>query len=299
MIDLKTAVKILALYKLIKNNEWLVRDLAWEIGVRENMLVEAIRDLSKNYLITMDNNHIVWNPADIPSKLKPWGWELVHEPILGSTQEAARGLGPWSIVVAEYMFMGRGRHGKEWKTGLGGLWVTFKISTNAETAALMPIIVPVILTRILRTSLDINARIKWPNDIVVNGKKLAGILIEAEAFRNKMIIYIGIGMNVNNEPPLETAVSIKQIKGMTPRNKLLSMMIGWISRAKKLAEEPEKLREQYLEYLDTLNKVVTAKTREGVIQGVAVDVNDLGYLVLETEDGRKILDPTITYEVRY
>lgn len=301
MIDEETIIKLLIIQKLIHRREYVLRELAWEIGVRPDHLEKIVESMNNNYLLRFERGKITWNPADNPSTLKPWGWILVHEPILGSTQEASRGASPWSIVVAEYMLMGRGRHGKKWYSGLGGLWTTFKILTNSTTASMAPIIIPIILVRILRKSYNVDASIKWPNDIIVNNKKIAGILIEAEAFRDQILLYIGIGLNINNDPPLPDTISLKNILNkLTPRNRFLSLLIGWISRIEKLAMEPEKIRKSYLKHLETLNKEVVVKTVHGELVGTAVDVMDTGELIVETKEGeKKVLDPISTYELRH
>ncbi|ADI32059.1 biotin--[acetyl-CoA-carboxylase] ligase [Staphylothermus hellenicus] len=301
MISEETVIKLLIIDKLIHRQEYVLRELAWEIGIQPGLLERIVNDMSKNYLISIEKGRIIWNPADNPSTLKPWGWLLIHKPLLGSTQEAAKGASPWSVIVAEYMLAGKGRHGKKWYSDLGGLWTTFKILTNSQTASMTPIIIPIILVRILRKSYGVEASIKWPNDIIVDNKKIAGILIEGEAFRDQILLYIGIGININNDPPLPDTISLKNILNkLTPRNRFLSLLIGWMSRMEKLSLEPEKIRENYMEYLETLNRKVLVKTLQGELVGKAVDVRDTGELIIEVEAGeKKVLDPTHTFELRH
>ena len=302
MIDNRTLLKLLVIDNLIPKSSYVMRELAWEIGVSPSLLEELIVELCNNYLISINSGQVYWNPADNPSTLKPWGWTMIHRAIAGSTQEMARGHGPWTIIVAEYMLLGRGRHGKKWYAHLGGLWTTFKILTDPKTASLMPIIIPTILVRIFKNIYGIDVKIKWPNDIIYNGKKMAGILIEAEAFRDQILVYIGIGINVNNEPPLPGVTSLKKIKGvLTPRNRLLSQIIGWISRAHKLAEEPEEIGEQYMSCLETLGKEVVITTYEGAeVRGTALTVDDSGSLIIETKEGvKKKIDSSTAYELRH
>jgi len=300
LIGRNTLLKLMILEKLRDKNQYVVRELAWDIGTKPEYVNMLISDLKKNYLIDVDKGVVYWNPADNPSTLKPWGWSLEHKMIVGSTQEVARGRGPWSVVIAEYMLLGRGRHGKKWVCSLGGLWITFKLPVDPVTASLAPIILPVILVRIFRKNYDLSAGIKWPNDIIIDGKKIAGILLEAEAFKDQILLYIGIGLNINNDPPLEGTTSLKEVLGrLTPRNRFLSLLIGWIARLKKLAEGQDEIRKSYIEYLETLNKTIVAKTYSGEIRGKVVDVGDSGELIVETEKGLKILDPVTTIELRH
>ncbi|RLG88451.1 MAG: biotin--[acetyl-CoA-carboxylase] ligase, partial [Thermoprotei archaeon] len=145
MIGRNTLLKLMILEKLRNKNQYVVRELAWDIGARPEYVNMLINDLKKNYLIDVDKGVVYWNPADNPSTLKPWGWNLEHKMIIGSTQEVARGRGPWSVIIAEYMLLGRGRHGKKWVCSLGRLWITFKLPVDPVTASLAPIILPVIL----------------------------------------------------------------------------------------------------------------------------------------------------------
>ena len=292
--------KLMILEKLRDKNRQVVRELAWDIGIKPDYVNMLINELQKNFLINVDRGIVYWNPADNPSTLKPWGWNLEHRMVVGSTQEVARGRGPWSVIVAEYMLLGRGRHGKKWICSLGGLWVTFKIPVDSVTASLAPILLPVILVRIFRKNYDVPAGIKWPNDIIIHDKKIAGILLEAEAFKDQILLYIGIGLNINNDPPLETTTSLKKVLGrLTPRNRFLSLLIGWISRMRKLAEDQDEIRKSYLKYLETLNKNIVAKTYSGEVSGRVVDVGEGGELIVEAQEGLKILDPVTTIELRH
>ncbi len=300
MISEDVLFKILVLDILKNSNEAPLKEVAWEIGVDPTYLEKIVGELGRNFLISVEENMVKWNIVDNPSNLKPWGWRLVHKTMLGSTQDFARGCGLWSIIVGEYLLYGRGRHGKKWVGNLGGLWLTFRMPTTSLTANYAPIAVPVILSNILHRNNGIDARIKWPNDIVYNDKKLAGILIEAEALRERIVLNIGIGINVNNEPPLPNTISLKKILGrLVPRNILLSLLTGWITRLEELVEKPSIIKKSYRDRLETLGKKIVAKTHDGVIEGVAVDVDEYGSLIVENGSGKKVLDPNTTLEIRY
>lgn len=300
MIDERTLLSLMVLDNLKTMYEASLRELGWRIGVDTRVVENIIYDLSRCYMIKVDDNKVMWSVADNPSYLKPWGWRIFHETVLGSTQEFIRGCGLWSMVASELLLMGRGRHGRRWIGNLGGLWVSFRLPALSKTADYVPIAIPVLLIKLLRRSFGVNAVIKWPNDIIYMDKKLAGIIIEAEALRDRIILNIGIGINVNNEPPLPGSISLKKILGrIVPRNSLLSLLTGWLTKLDELVENPEDIRKAYLENLSTLNKKIVAKTFQGSVEGVAVDVNEYGELVVKSEDGEKILDPNSTLELRH
>ncbi len=295
----KLARKLMVMMKLMENSEWSIRELSWEIGLEENIVKKLLKELRKNYLLEISSGKVLWNPSDNPSTMKPWGWRIIHRLVLGSTQITARGYGPWSIVLAEYLVSAYGRHKKAWRTGLGGLWLTITVSLESEKAVYIPMAVPVILVRVFDSLFGIRARIKWPNDIVIDNRKLAGILIEASAFPSYFLTYVGIGINVNNDPPVEEAISLKRLVGLTPRNRVLAPIIGWFSKIKALVDDPEDLMEEYMKNLDTLNRLVVVETPSGAIEGLAVDVTGNGSLVVVTSSGEKhILEPSNVYRIR-
>ncbi len=291
--------RILVLEKLIERNEWRIKDLAWETGLGVDEVVDTLQGLSKHYLIEIGEDEVLWNPVDIPGTLHPWGWRLIHRSVLGSTQNAARGRGPWSIVVAEYLVSARGRHGKTWRTDFGGLWFTIVPQVGLDELPDVPIAAPVIIARSIKSLYGIDVSIRWPNDIMVEGKKLAGVLVEAEAFPRYAYVYVGIGINVNNKPPVREAVSLRRLAGIQPRNRLLATIIGWFSRLKKLLEEREKLRDQYRSLLDTIGREVVVETVDGTVEGTAVDIDDAGSLIVEAGGDKKRFSPGDVYRLRY
>ncbi len=300
VVDENTVLKLMIMDKLKTTNNVLLKELSWALGVSVDRIESAVKDLGRNYLIELRGNRVLWNIADNPSMLKPWGWKLIHEVILGSTMEYAKGCGLWSVVVAEYQLLGRGRHGKKWIGGFGGLWTTFRLPIMHENANYLPLVIPLIIVDILDRNYGVKTMIKWPNDIIYGDKKIIGILIEAEAMRDRLIANIGLGINVNNDPPLPGSISLKKILGRKiPRNGLLSLLIGWISRVEKLLDDPRELKERYMERLATLNKKVRIMTRKGVLEGVAVDVNELGELVVEVNGRKKAIGPDLALEVRH
>ncbi|WP_042667558.1 biotin--[acetyl-CoA-carboxylase] ligase [Desulfurococcus amylolyticus] len=280
------ALKLELVRILSEHDEIPISEVVREIGVQQDELISMINELSRYYLMETARSRVSWSPGDNPRRLKPWGWNYLYRIITGSTMTSAKQMPPWSIVVSEMQTQGRGRHGKTWIGNLGGLWITFKINTTPQVTQVLSIAIPVLLVRMLRDKLGINVEIKWPNDIIFGDKKIAGILLEGEYKESVMVTYIGIGINVNNDPPLEVAESIKNIVGhLIPRNRILSYLSGWIGRLDRLAGRPDELRMEYMEHLSTLGRKVIAMTSSGEIQGIAKDVTEYGELIIENESG--------------
>ncbi len=122
---------------------------------------------------------------------------------VSSTQEIARelalsGTGEGSVIIAEVQEDGRGRHGRDWLSPRGGLYASIIMRADP----LLPLRVGVAIARALR-EIDIPAMLKWPNDVLVRERKIAGILIEVI----EQWAIVGIGVNIE-QAPLATATCV-------------------------------------------------------------------------------------------
>jgi BirA family biotin operon repressor/biotin-[acetyl-CoA-carboxylase] ligase len=147
---------------------------------------------------------------------------------------------------------------------------------------------------VLREMYQIEAAVKWPNDILVNERKLSGMLSELEAEADRVFfINIGMGINVNNDPAgVEPgAISLKNILGReTSRIKLLSRFLDeFEDRLKNI--DFENVISEWKKYAVTLQRQVRIVTRREVSEGLAVDVDENGALIVKLADGslKKIL----------
>ena len=123
---------------------------------------------------------------------------------VSSSQEIARelalsGTGEGSVIIAEVQEHGRGRHGRTWLSPQGGLYA----SIIMRPYPLLPFRVGVAIARALR-EVDISAMLKWPNDVLVRERKIAGILIEAV----EQWAIVGVGVNME-QAPLATATCVR------------------------------------------------------------------------------------------
>lgn len=152
-------------------------------------------------------------------------WEFIFKKEVSSTQILAKELlnqGKTPIpfvVIAERQTDGYGRYSRKWYSPTGGLWCSIVVNKEEipfkKTAHLF-IIVGISVFQTIQLIYKIKPTIKWPNDILVNNKKVAGIIIEEHTTNRKGYFIIGIGVNINNKVPLEindTAISLKDITG--------------------------------------------------------------------------------------
>lgn len=126
-------------------------------------------------------------------------WNLIHLAETTSTNDICRGLPPWSAVRADAQTKGRGRFGRSFVSGIGGLWLSAVVPTPSppEIWAGFSLRVGASLLSHLKSLGLAVARLRWPNDILCGPRKLAGLIIEQPASGSSIV---GFGMNVFNEP---------------------------------------------------------------------------------------------------
>lgn len=121
---------------------------------------------------------------------------------------------PQAMILAGEQFAGRGRNDRSWSSPAGkGIYSTTLVSRPAHELPLIPLAMANIVASYLREIFAIDARIKWPNDVLVGGRKIAGILIEARVQDDRVYLLIGIGVNVEpvQDDARPNAVSISEV----------------------------------------------------------------------------------------
>jgi BirA family transcriptional regulator, biotin operon repressor / biotin---[acetyl-CoA-carboxylase] ligase len=121
---------------------------------------------------------------------------------------------PQAMIIAGEQFAGRGRNDRQWSSPAGkGIYATTLLTRSARELALVPLAMANIVTTFLRDTYAIDARIKWPNDVLVNGRKIAGILIEARLQDDRVYLLIGTGVNVEpvRDDARPNAVAISEV----------------------------------------------------------------------------------------
>lgn len=121
---------------------------------------------------------------------------------------------PRAIIVAGEQTEGQGRNARSWSSPAGkGIYATTLFARPVAELALVPLHMAVLVASFLRETFDIDARVKWPNDILVDGRKIAGILIEAKIQEEHAFLLAGIGINVEpvDDPGRPNATSIAEV----------------------------------------------------------------------------------------
>nr|WP_297436361.1 biotin--[acetyl-CoA-carboxylase] ligase [Thermococcus sp.] len=202
-----------------------------------------------------------------------------------STNEYARRMAPdvpeGTVVVARRQTSGRGREGRSWASPEGGLWMSMILKPKKVDPRL--VFTGALAVGDVLDEFGIRSGIKWPNDVWVGGKKIAGVLTEGKAGR---YVILGIGLNVNNSLPAElreTATSMIYLTGVeVPLDKVLERLVFHLNAWYRLYKaRPDLLMVKVRERTFILGRTVEVSLDESSFIGRAVDVLDDGSLLLD------------------
>ena len=179
---------------------------------------------------------------------------------------------------------------RRWLSDDGGLYFTMVLrpAIPVQLSFRVNFLASLTLAHVIREMLRIDAMVKWPNDILVDDQKISGMLSELEAEADRVFfISIGMGINVNNDPSEAEpgASSLKKIAGREiSRKELLARFLEAFSDRMKNPILRDVISE-WKKYTVTLGRQVRIVTQREESEGLAVDVDENGALVLELADG--------------
>ncbi len=268
---------------------------------KDGFVLEAVRN--KGYRIVSTPEDISENDILFGLETDRFGRNVHYYESLGSTQKAAHqlaydGAPEGTLVIAEEQTSGRGRLGREWHSLSGkGIWMSLIVRPDLppQQAPQFTLVTAVAIARAIEEVTGITPEIKWPNDVLINGKKVVGILTELQAESDKISsLIIGIGMNANHEHddfPLavkQTATSLFIEKGeKIPRARLIQAFLKNFERYYSLyiTEGFKPIRILWESYAISIGKRVKATTVTGIIAGRALGITDEGVLKIEDDEG--------------
>ncbi|MFC1881449.1 biotin--[acetyl-CoA-carboxylase] ligase [Thermodesulfobacteriota bacterium] len=258
--------------------------------------IHKLQEFGYNILSASNGYQLIGSP-DI---LFPWEFPGRESSIhyfseLSSTMDMAKDLArkncpDFTVVIAGRQTAGRGRLNRQWLSDDGGLYFTLVLRPDIPLpmSSRVNFLASLTLARVLRDLFQIEAAVKWPNDILVDDRKLSGMLSELEAEADRVFfINIGMGINVNNDPTgVEPgAISLKNMLGREiSRVRLLSRFFDEFEERLKNAEF-ENIISEWKQYTVTLQRQVRIVTQREVTEGLAVDVDENGALIVRLADG--------------
>ena len=211
---------------------------------------------------------------------------------------AEKGAVSGTLSVCDRQESGRGRLGRSWSSPAGsGLWMSVLLRPDISPmkASMVTLVAAMAVSDAVKEISGVDAKIKWPNDLVAEGKKICGILTEMSLEENRIsYIVVGIGINVNTdgfpEELLDKAVSLKMLTGKTIKRAALCGLI-----CKKLETYFEAfvscgnlsfMKDAYNERLVNIGKEVVISDREGSKNCISLGIDESGALLVRNMDGR-------------
>ena len=294
------------------------QELCNKFGVSRTAIWKVMKQLKEaGYNIEAQQNkgyHIVSAPdvmdaAELKSIWKPkWvGCEILYFDSIDSTntkaQELAeKGYPSGTLVVADKQIAGKGRRGRNWESPSGcGIFMTLmlKPDINPNNASMLTLVSALAVAKALADITGKDAKIKWPNDIVIDGRKVCGILTEMSAqFDYINNIVIGIGINVNNssfpEEISATASSLRLLSGGKKyrRAEIIEKIMEYFEKYYSIFLETEDLSALVNEYdamLVNMKRRVKVLDPKEPFEGTAMGITKTGELIVDTWESRKLV----------
>ncbi len=225
---------------------------------------------------------------------------IIFFDMLDSTNDYAKALlkteKPENFTIVHTLFQtkGRGQRGNAWISGIGlnltATWIHYPFELKLKDVFFLNMWIALSLHDALSDMLPIHhsIKIKWPNDIYVDGKKIAGILIENTIERDyisESVIGIGVNVNVTEFPNLDRATSMRILteKSFDIEKVLLKIHECFILKS-YLINQKKLIKSLYLKHLFQVNEERTYQTSQGIISGKIVDCTENGLLVIQSNN---------------
>ncbi len=279
------------IYRTLSEKPASGEELGRELGITRTAVWKAVQKLKENGIqIESDASgyRIIGekelNPYMVARIAFENGFDEIHfYDVTDSTNTRAREYGKPSVLFfANRQTAGRGRYGRRWLSDEGGLYFSITLSPPLDYSDLPK------LTLIAGLSVAESVpetEIKWPNDVLIHGRKVCGILSELHGEVERPLLIIGIGINVENPAP-ENGISVSELFDMS-RKEVFELVLRNFSKnyQKLLSGSWDELRREIEKRCSTIGKKVRVIMPSGVIEGVAESIAEDGSLVV---DGRKI-----------
>lgn len=295
------------------------QELCEYYGVSRTAVWKAIKQLEKDgyvieaqnnkgYRLVEENDSHIFSKVEIESHLDTqWvGRRLVFHKETGSTNLDAKALAEQgeaagALVVADMQTAGRGRRGRNWVSPSGkDIYMTLMLRPQCrpEKASALTLVMALAVLEAIHELIPEGCGIKWPNDIVINNKKVCGILTEMSAELDGIhYVVIGVGINVNQttfeEDIRDRATSLYLESGMEiNRSRLVARVMHYFEKDYALFEKTWDLSgliDQYNRFLVNRDREVRVLDPQGEFDGIARGINEKGELIVERQsDGQTV-----------
>lgn len=303
--DLSDVLRIsrVAVWKHIKK----IRELGYKIESKQKIgyRLESNTDMLLPWEIT----------AGLKTKI--FGRQAYYFDSIDSTQNQAMKMASdeannGTIIIAEKQTSGKGRLGRKWVSPKGGIWLSIILHPKFDISVitLFPIASALALSNAIEKTLNIKSELKWPNDITIKGKKVAGILVDASLESNKienLVLGVGINFEVDVkqiEKTLKDTPNFYGVASLSEQNKTVKPILlvqSFLTEMEQIydllnARDTKKIIKEWTRKSSTIGQNVELNTDDGKISGRAIRIDDDGALVVsENNKNKRITSGDITY----
>lgn len=217
-----------------------------------------------------------------------------------------------SVVIAERQTKGRGRLNRRWVSPKGGIWLSILLKPNFDLlqTSLFPMITSLALSIAVEKIIKIRPELKWPNDVMIKGKKVAGILIDVAIESNKidyLVIGVGINFRIKSTKITRLVKDSQRRYGITTLVKenqkanpveLVQQFLFELEQMynKVISNSIGEVRKEWIKRSSTIGKTVIVTTATGSVKGKAIGIDETGALLLSNKGNiHRILAGDITY----
>ncbi len=288
--DLSDVLKIsrVAVWKHIKR----IRSLGYKIESKQKL----------GYRLVNNTKQLLpWEITDgLNTKLV--GKRVYYFDTIDSTQNFAIKIAPnpienGTVVISQKQTRGRGRFGRKWLSPQGGIWLSIVLHPmfDISVTTLFPIAASLALANAIEKTFQIDSKLKWPNDVTIKGKKVAGMLVDASVESNKieyLVLGVGINFQVNPkqlEKSLKKTENFYGITSLIDKNENQSPILlvqNFLNELENIIELLNKEKRKIIiknwtKKSSSIGKNITISTYSGKLNGKAIKLDDDGALVIK------------------
>ncbi len=282
--------------------------LAADLGISRQALWKHIKNFSdKGYDISAVPR-LGYKLISSPDKLYPWeiksglktkciGKKVFHHDSIASTQNFLWSLGlegesEGAVVFAETQSKGRGRLQRSWISSRGGVYFSLLLRPDflsARQAPQIALMIGLAAIKAIEKVTGLEPKVKWPNDIYLNNKKLGGILCEINAEIDRInFVVVGVGINVNTRDLPSEAISLfRATKNKFSRLNIAQCILREIERSYSQVKSQgfKLLYDEWEKYCMLWGKRIKVKVFDRIAEGEAMGLDEEGYLRLRLDNG--------------
>ena len=312
-------VKVLSFFKTHDSEYLSGQDLSDVLKISRVAVWKHIKKIQKLGYKIESKQKLGYRLVNETEKLLPWeiitnlktnviGKRVYYFQEIDSTQDFAQQIASdkkenGTIIIAEKQTAGRGRLDRKWTSPKGGIWFSLIIHPkfDVSNSTLIPILSAVALSKSIKSILGVETEVKWPNDITMNGKKVAGILVDASFQANNIdYLILGIGINfdidakklekrLSKTPNFYGINSLRKKDDKTPPKLLLKEFLLQLEKNLSQLDNggKSKIIKEWTKKAAGIGKKIIINTSDGKVAGISQGIDNDGALKLKTRKGIK------------